>query len=415
MDFNKIGDTPFIPEQVYDMLPELLKETCSKFSDKRERDVFLTSAITVFSGCLPNLRGMYGMNYLHPNLFSIIVAPPASGKGVMNYARTMGEDIQENLLKKDEKGNRKMLFIPADISSAMIVKQLSDNGGRGIIYASEADTLSNSMNQDWGNFSDKLRQGFHHETIELARKLNNEYIRIANPCVSMLLSGTPEQVRRLIPSVENGLFSRNIFYAYSPEITWKDNTPCKDCNNSIGYFQKKAKDVEQINKFYENTQLEFSLSEDQWDSLNKFYKQALETLVADYGEDAKSLITRMAIIQFRLAMILTGIRNFENEKTSEGELVCSEQDFDTSMTLAKTYLQHSLVMLEGIPGSGVNQFRKSNDKFTQQIPESFKREEAITIGKSLGLSERSVDRQLERLVKEGAYHKPSFGVYQKIA
>ena len=61
----------------------------------------------------------------------------------------------------------KMLFIPVNNSASYIVQTLSENDGSGILFSTEADTLANSLSQDWGNFSDVLRCAFHHEPIEL--------------------------------------------------------------------------------------------------------------------------------------------------------------------------------------------------------------------------------------------------------
>ena len=42
--------TPLIPDEVYARLPALFQDGCNVFSG-RERDVFLTSALAVLSGC----------------------------------------------------------------------------------------------------------------------------------------------------------------------------------------------------------------------------------------------------------------------------------------------------------------------------------------------------------------------------
>ena len=73
--------SPYIPDQIYDVLPPTLKEACNVFKG-RERDVFFTSALSVISGGLHNVSGLYANDKVFPNLFSIIIAPPASGKGV---------------------------------------------------------------------------------------------------------------------------------------------------------------------------------------------------------------------------------------------------------------------------------------------------------------------------------------------
>ena len=68
-----------------------------------ERDVFFTSALSVISGGLHNVSGLYANDKVFPNLFSIIIAPPASGKGVMKYSRQLGIVITTFYLTKVER------------------------------------------------------------------------------------------------------------------------------------------------------------------------------------------------------------------------------------------------------------------------------------------------------------------------
>jgi len=106
---------------------------------------------------------------------------------------------------------QKLLFIPANNSASSFIQTLSQNDEMGILFSTEADTLANSLAQDWGNFSDILRCSFHHETVEMQRKTNKEYVVVDQPRLSVLLTGTNGQFNRLIPDTENGLFSRFMY------------------------------------------------------------------------------------------------------------------------------------------------------------------------------------------------------------
>lgn len=97
-----------------------------------------------------------------------------------------------------------------------------DANGTGIIFETEADTISTAIGTDYGHWSDTLRRAFDHDFLSYNRRTEQEYREIKKSYLSILLSGTPAQVKPLIPSVENGLFSRQIFY-YMPAIhEWKD-------------------------------------------------------------------------------------------------------------------------------------------------------------------------------------------------
>lgn len=42
---------------------------------------------------------------------------------------------------------------------------LSDNHGWGVIFETEADTLTQALKTDYGDYSDGLRKAYHHEPI----------------------------------------------------------------------------------------------------------------------------------------------------------------------------------------------------------------------------------------------------------
>ena len=49
-----------------------------------------------------------------------------------------------------------------------------------------------------------------------------EYAEVKFPKFSIALTGTPNQLNTLITSVEDGLFSRFMFYKYSLAPKWRD-------------------------------------------------------------------------------------------------------------------------------------------------------------------------------------------------
>ena len=93
------------------------------------------------------------------------------------------------------------------------------------VVAQPADTLSTSLNQDYNHGSDILRNTFDHERISYNRRTDHEYRELKETFLSMVLSGTPNQVKSLIPSAENGLFSLTVdngIFAPDQTITISD-------------------------------------------------------------------------------------------------------------------------------------------------------------------------------------------------
>ncbi len=440
-----LKNTPFIPDEIYDLLPELLKSGALAFSDKRERDVFLTGALCILGGCMPNVRGIYSQQTVYPNLFSFIIAPAASGKGVLKHAKALADKHHEEILrsskeeqqrydvemneyktrqrmkKKNESADTppqqppfKVVFIPANSSYAKILSHLEQNQGEGIICETEADTMGNVLKREWGSYSDMLRKAFHHEHISSSKKTNNEYIEVKEPRLSVALSGTPNQVTGLIASAEDGLFSRFIFYAFKVEQNWRSVSPFKNSINHTDYFKRLSEEVYNLVLFLNQSPTFVNLSEVQWDNLDTNCNLWLNHVSAFVGEDAGSIVKRLGLILYRIAIILTVLRKFQNLDYS-ADIVCYNNDFDIALRLASVYLEHSLLMFHNLPKQNtISTFRSGDNKlkFFNALPSEFKRSDAIEFGKNYNLSTRSVDNLLKELLKNHL-SQPQYGFYIK--
>jgi len=437
--------TPTIPDEVYEALPHILKEGSIAFSDKRKRDVFFTGAIAIISGCLPKVTGIYFQERVHPHLYTFIIAPAASGKGVLKNAKRLADkyhqevlgasreaqkrrdaemvdykELQRNRKKGEpapEKPNEppfKIVFIPADSSHSRMIEHLQNNDGQGIICETEADTMSGAKKQDWGDYSPALRAAFHHEKITLTRKTNNEYIEINEPRLAVALSGTPAQAPKLIASAEDGLFSRFLFYAFKNEIVWQDPSPQSHTIVFNDHFEALSQSVLDMIGFLEQSPTVVQLQPEQWQVLNTTFSGILSEVTIFTSEEASGIVYRLGLIMFRLCMIFSALRKFENGEVTD-TIYCTDEDFNTALTIAQTYLQHSILMFNNLPKQNeVMSFQSGNSKrkFFEALPEEFTRKQATELGSQFKLSPRSVDEILKTAtgvsltkLKAGLYRK----------
>lgn len=437
MENNHLENTPIIPEEVYENLPQFLKEGSKVFLTDREKDVFLTGALTVLSGCLPTVSGSYNGSKVYANLYSFIVAPAASGKGVMSWAKVLGIAYHKHLREmyktayeehevsmktyEQSKGQMdkpnsppfRLLFSPADTSKASLIQTLSDCGESVTMFESEADTLSGTMGKEWGGFSDLFRKAFHHEPYSYQRKTANQYIELEFPRLSVVLSGTPLQVQRLIPSAEDGLFSRFLFYVFRVEPHWQDVSPFKGRVSLNEYFAELSEKVKFMILHYENEEsINFSLQEHQWMELNESFRERLEDVKNLVGEDALSVVKRLGLITFRIAMILSILRKYNCGKGTPIQLYCEDIDFKTAMILTEVYLSHSLIIFSSL-AKGNSQTSSVKKTFYDKLPTQFERKEAGLIGSEMTLSERTITNYLADFIKGGRLSYPKYGHYQK--
>lgn len=220
-------------------LPSFLEKVVSKSNSPEDADILILGTMAVISACLPHIFGVYADRTVYPNIFLFVTAKASSGKGRLALCRYIVEPIHDRLreineaevieykhklaeynaagkkkvdMEKPEEPPMRMLFIPANSSATAVYQVLNDNGGTGLMFETEGDTLANTFGSDYGNYSDGFRKAFHHETISYIRRKDREYVNIKSPRLSTLLTGTPRQILNLITDAENGLFSRFIFY-----------------------------------------------------------------------------------------------------------------------------------------------------------------------------------------------------------
>lgn len=435
-DDDQLLNTPTIPAEVYRQLPGLLRRGVSVFDTPRESDMYLIGALTVLSGCMDNVTGLYDQRTVYPNLYAFVVAPAASGKGAMAQAKSLGKRIHQEMLKDSEalmeeyeaklkvfkkskeegatppvKPKRKILFVPANSSSSAVIGHLHQSDSRAIMFETEADTLGNTFKQDWGGYSDLLRKAYHHEAITFSRKTLDEFIEVEQPQLSVLLSGTPSQVSNLIHSAEDGLFSRFTFYTFRIPPEWRDVSP-KEGKHWEHTFTEMSEQVNGLYKTLLSREVNFELRPSQWEELNNTFDGWLQEMVSRMGEDAASSIKRLGMGVFRVAMILTVLRRYETGTLTEN-LICEDVDFNSALQMASVFKEHAAAVFSTLKGNKRKPGSKSMRRFLDSLPnEEFTRKDAVTVGERIGIKARAVDSFLKKLSPE-YLTSPGHGVYRK--
>lgn len=428
---NNMINRDLIDEEVYTRLPESLKEITSLF-EGREKDIVLLSSLGVLSACLPNVMGMYDRKVVYPPLYILIIAPPASGKGVMNYSRLLIEKIHNKMMtetrqevkdfekaRKQKRGQLdsllsapalKLKILPANISTSEMFSFMESSKHGVLIFESEADTMSNMLKNDWSNYSDVLRKAFHHEPISMARKVEQIFIEIGEPKLSMVMSGTPGQLQPLIKSKENGLFSRLAMYNFNDIVGFKNvfdsnQIDIKPIFQIIG---------DEVFALYGKLQdfkvpIEVSFNEEQRTIFMGEFSNKQNELIDNHSEDFLSNMHRLGLVMFRIAMILTILRNKDN--LSDGQhLVCSQDDFDISLSVTRRLLSHSLYTFNSVDSSYLSILDSS---ILDELENQFSRNDAVKKAREKGMPHRTLDDKLKQWQAKNIIRRVSKGIYIK--
>jgi len=376
-----------MPDELFDDLPNNLRVATEQFKEPQEREVFLIGALGVLSGMLPNVHGVYFGRKVSPNLYCFVMGKYGTGKGALVWAKDLGEGVdayrvqqandamaahnEEQMnyhrqVKLYDKGKlatppeqpkpprHLKLYLPANSTKTAMMQLLMENDGRGIIFETEGDTLADMLRQDYGNFSDVLRKAFHHEPVSYFRRNNNEDVKINYPCLSVVLSGTDDQLRRLVPSIENGLFSRFCFYVLQGNAPFKDPFE-SDKYDLEAHFNRLAEHYRELYQKLErmDTPIYFTLQPHQKKQFVAAFNQQKEELREHISDDLEGTSNRLGLICFRIAMILT-ITRYAPMVSPGMTFTCSDDDFETATALTHHLVQYSLHVYEMLQQKGRN-------------------------------------------------------------
>ena len=92
-----------IPLELYNSFPKFLQKAIHPF-DQEHKTMMTLAFITVLGSVFKNVVAKFRKDKVYPNLFTVIVAPPASGKSLIKWARHLIMPI-ERFLNSDSKNN----------------------------------------------------------------------------------------------------------------------------------------------------------------------------------------------------------------------------------------------------------------------------------------------------------------------
>ena len=224
----------------------------------------------------------------------------------------------------------------------------------------------------------------------------------------------PGQLFKFINNREDGLLSRFIVINLDNNIGWQNVSPCPTCINLTDFFSNLSKEYFKLWEFISKDDLEVQLSPSQWASLEQYSNEKYIEISQSYDENATSLIKRHSLILFKICMVLTGIRKYEQKSVSK-VMECIDDDFLTALYLVDKSLGASLELFESLPEVRINNNTKTKkiEIFLSPLKDNFSREEAVSSGKSQNISPRTVDRYLKDLLKSGGLDHPQSGKYIK--
>ena len=411
-------DLLITPHLTEGQLPTLLEQAVAVAPAGETRDMLLLSLLTNCGYAVPAMRMLHGRPHhtYCPELLTMIVAPAASGKGIMNYGRL--------LLQAIEGKNGKKVYIPANSSASALLKVMDEYDGRGIVFATEMDTLTQTLRSAYGRFGDLVRCIFEHETVSQLRRQNNEFIEIRNPRIAMLLSGTPNQVAPLLRNRENGLMSRFACYVVNNRIGFNDNVWDVEAEGNIPHeaqlYDRLASELGDRYLWMSEAGREcyFYLTPAQLKTIKRMFRSEYDTYSQEFSDLFDGTLKRMPVIMKRIGMILAGLRLDMSQPLPE-RVVCSEEDFQTMLLIGHKLLMHAAMVFQMMPELkatpvgeiGGNMLQR---QFFQMLPTDFTKQDAVEQAQVLGIAARTMERWLSKFVQSFEIERINQGCYKKL-
>ena len=441
-----LSPLPYFPQD-HDW-PEPLKSILSFAKTPAQHDVLLLGAMTVLGTSLSHIvRCKYGDKWQYPCLQTFITGHAAAGKSVLVWVRKLIEPIHEEIRRQvaeSMKAYRKelrayealgkarkdkeppvappnrMFIIPGNNTGTGLLQNLIDSDGTGIICESEADTVSTAIGTEFGNWSDTLRKAFDHDRLSYNRRTDREYQEVSRSYLSVLLSGTPAQVKPLIPTAENGLFSRQNFY-YMPRVTqWADQ------------FGEDEVDVDEefrlMGNEWKNTLDELTLrglftlklTHAQHKQFNFLFDKLFHRSGKINGDEMSSSVIRLAVNACRMMSIVAILRSLEDSSLVKPDahissdnlkdriiprwnMVITDDDFHAVLALVEPLYLHATHVLSFLSSSVIKR-RSTADKnmLVAEMEDEFTRRLLLEKAHDRRIPESTALTWLKRLTKQGA-------------
>lgn len=217
------------------------------------------------------------------------------------------------------------------------------------------------------------------------------------------IAGIPKQIQALIPSAENGLFSRFMFYQMNMSVQWDDVFATKTEFGLDRHFEALG------NQFYalyhalkSQPDICFSLTESQQKRFNDFFRINQSLYITIHEDDYIGTVRRLGLTAFRMMMIFSALRITETGEISD-KLVCSDEDFENTLRIIAVLLRHSSYVYTQIAEPPAKpKGKKKSELFLEALPYKFNRQDYVIISKKLDIIDKTAQGYLKKFVDAGA-------------
>lgn len=253
-----------------------------------------------------------------------------------------------------------------------------------------------------------MRKAFDHDRLSYNRRTDREYREVKRSYLSVLLSGTPAQVKPLIPTAENGLFSRQLFY-YMPAIhKWQNQFDRQDTDLETVFTGLGMQWREQLKRITAGGLFTLRLTPEQKELFNNLFANLFIRSHLANGSEMASSVARLAINICRIMQVVAMLRVLESDDIARSphltpdkdisgdnlkdgiitrwDMTILPSDFNSVLELTESLYRHATHILSFLPGTEIS--RRSNadrDALLQSMEREFTRSAFLLQAEATGI------------------------------
>lgn len=426
------------------VLPKFIQKTTENISSEQKKLIMLSGVLPVTSVLFSGVKVKYQNTFYTPTISLLVIAPPASGKGVLKHAVSLTNLVREELERKNSflkaeynlkleanknKGKNKLLesstppippitpciLFPSNMTNAALIEQLkhNENGPALLISALELDTIASAFSAEHGRaLNSSFRLITEQEQVDSGLKGDGNTI-VARPKAAFLFASTMGQFTKLFKlNYSNGFPSRFLIMNL-PNQQKFDIITGNAALSLDDQFKELSQEYSEFYKHMANKKVETIIPDDQLAKLQELGSSLLEKVVQEpsLDETATSLVFRHMNMCCRIASTLRMIEYCENKETASSVEI-SNEIMAWSFMYTMVSFSNSLSLFHNM---SYNVEREPTyNKVLESLPSSFGRKDLQMLDSTIGVCEKTGYNSVKLLMKQGKVKKKKHGIYEKV-
>lgn len=360
-----LSGTPIMGEGIYSRLPQLMKRWVVMFDTEREKDMFITSALTAVGSYFASNTSMkHHKRQIYPCIFSCISASSGAGKSAVKFGAELlrfednarranyKSELQEYKLRESDKDleageeqpKHQAFLLPTNTTAPKMMEYIAeaDKRAQGLcIVEEEMDELVNMLRSKHGDISPLLRKAFDFSDFKKSTKGDNQELVLSCPKIGVCMAGTLDQPVKFFSEGDNstnGLLQRNIQYLFHQKRAFKAGLSMTDEEDKEEELKVFFQGFSSVLIEHGMKAVRFRATKEQAQRYEQFFIDFIEKHKAGV-KDIESFTTRMASTCLRIIMTLSRLEKVYTTEVARFE----DKIFDLGLDIFNVYAEHTII------------------------------------------------------------------------